>query len=446
VEQRFATSQRRHARALLRGLAARAPEPTATNPTLLYGYGGFEVPLTTLVQRPASAAPGTDAAACYVVANIRGGGEFGPAGTRRPSVANKQKSYDDFAAVAEDLIARQASRSRQQLGIEGGSNGGLLVGAVMLQRPELFGAVVCQVPLLDMRRYHQLLAGASWMAEYGDPDKPEQWAFDLAATARTRTCRPATRTAAGAVHHLHARRPRAPGPRAQDGRRACSSRATDVLYYENIEGGPRRGRRQRPARRPAGAGVRVPVAAARRARAHPEGTCRPGAALTARGGSGRPLGASGRLGAASSGLYRPRAAAAGTRVDSRATTRGPRGTSSTGLSPRSSASMAEAGHLAELVGGVVHRAQRRQRVARGGHVVEADDRDVLGTRMPRRCIPCRRPSAIWSLAAKTAVKRWRGVQQPVHGDAGRFPRGTDPASHERRVAAAARRLGQRRRA
>jgi prolyl oligopeptidase len=72
------------------------------------------------------------------------------------------------------------------LGIQGGSNGGLLVGAVMLQRPELFGAVVCQVPLLDMRRYHKLLAGASWMAEYGDPDKPEDWAF-IRATAPTRT-------------------------------------------------------------------------------------------------------------------------------------------------------------------------------------------------------------------------------------------------------------------
>jgi prolyl oligopeptidase len=90
--------------------------------------------------------------------------------------ADKQRSYDDFIAVAEDLVRRKISSPRH-LGIEGGSNGGLLVGAVMLQRPELFNAVVCQVPLLDMRRYHRLLAGASWMAEFGDPDQPEDWAF-----------------------------------------------------------------------------------------------------------------------------------------------------------------------------------------------------------------------------------------------------------------------------
>src|SRR5439155_9517919 len=110
-----------------------------------------------------------------VVANIRGGGEFGPAWHQSALKSNKQRSYDDFIAVAEDLIAQKVT-SPQHLGIQGGSNGGLLVGAVLTQRPELFNAVVCQVPLLDMRRFNQLLAGASWMAEYGNPDLPDDWA------------------------------------------------------------------------------------------------------------------------------------------------------------------------------------------------------------------------------------------------------------------------------
>ncbi|WP_325424841.1 prolyl oligopeptidase family serine peptidase, partial [Aquabacterium sp.] len=141
------------------------------NPTLLFGYGGFEVS-----QQPwYSAGFGTAwyrQGGVLVVANIRGGGEYGPNWHQSAIKAHKQKSYDDFAAVAEDLIAAKIT-SPAHLGIQGGSNGGLLVGAVMLQRPELFKAVVCQVPLLDMRRYHTLLAGASWMAEYGNPDKPE---------------------------------------------------------------------------------------------------------------------------------------------------------------------------------------------------------------------------------------------------------------------------------
>ena len=125
-----------------------------------------------------SAAPGARRGGVFVLANIRGGGEFGPGWHQAAVKAGKQKSYDDFAAVAEDLIAA-GSRARRGWASQGGSNGGLLVGAVMLQRPELFSAVVCQVPLLDMRRYHQLLAGASWMAEYGDPDEPADWAYHL---------------------------------------------------------------------------------------------------------------------------------------------------------------------------------------------------------------------------------------------------------------------------
>ena len=112
----------------------------------------------------------------YVLANIRGGGEFGPNWHYAARKENRQRAYDDFIAVAEDLIARKVT-SPQHLGIQGGSNGGLLVGVALTQRPDLFKAVVCQVPLLDMRRYNKLLAGASWIDEYGDPDKTEEWAY-----------------------------------------------------------------------------------------------------------------------------------------------------------------------------------------------------------------------------------------------------------------------------
>ena len=112
----------------------------------------------------------------YVVANIRGGGEFGPAWHQAALKANRHKAYEDFVAVAEDLVARKVT-STPHLGIKGGSNGGLLMGNMLTMRPDLFGAVVCQVPLLDMQRYHKLLAGASWMAEYGNPDNPKEWAF-----------------------------------------------------------------------------------------------------------------------------------------------------------------------------------------------------------------------------------------------------------------------------
>jgi prolyl oligopeptidase len=106
-----------------------------------------------------------------VLANIRGGGEFGPRWHQAALRENRQRAFDDLIAVAEDLIERGIT-SPEHLGIQGGSNGGLLTGAVMVQRPELFNAVIIQVPLLDMQRYHLLLAGASWMAEYGNPDDP----------------------------------------------------------------------------------------------------------------------------------------------------------------------------------------------------------------------------------------------------------------------------------
>ena len=211
----------------------RGAKADASNPTVLYGYGGFEVS-----QKPwYSGAFGNawfNHGGVLVVANIRGGGEFGPGWHQAAVQQNKQRSYDDFIAVAEDLIARRITDARH-LGIEGGSNGGLLVGAVMLQRPDLFSAVVCQVPLLDMRRYHKLLAGASWTAEYGDPDQPEQWAwisrYSPYQNVRKEQKLPRvlfiTSTRDDRVHPGHARKMAA----------RMVEQGHDLLYYENIEGG-----------------------------------------------------------------------------------------------------------------------------------------------------------------------------------------------------------------
>ncbi|MFE9634119.1 prolyl oligopeptidase family protein [Streptomyces sp. NPDC006463] len=139
-------------------------------PTLLYGYGGFEISMvpqySAVTGRAWLARGGT-----YVVAGIRGGHEYGPSWHKAALGANRVRAYEDFAAVARDLVARDIT-TPAQLGIEGGSNGGLLMGAMLTRDPELFGAVVAHVPLLDMLRFHKLLAGASWIAEYGDPDSP----------------------------------------------------------------------------------------------------------------------------------------------------------------------------------------------------------------------------------------------------------------------------------
>jgi prolyl oligopeptidase len=143
------------------------------NPVMMTGYGGFELPSLPHYLSATGKVWLEDINGVYVLANIRGGGEFGPAWHQSAILENKQKSYDDFIAVAEDLIHRKITSS-EHLSIHGGSNGGLLVAAVALQRPELFKAVVCTVPLLDMLRYNKLLAGASWMAEFGNPDIPEQ--------------------------------------------------------------------------------------------------------------------------------------------------------------------------------------------------------------------------------------------------------------------------------
>ncbi|GAA2343819.1 prolyl oligopeptidase family serine peptidase [Dactylosporangium salmoneum] len=202
-------------------------------PTLLSGYGGFEVSrvpsYNSIIGRGWLARGGT-----YVVANIRGGGEYGPAWHRSALREKRPRAYEDFAAVAADLVERGIT-TRDQLGIEGGSNGGLLMGVMLTRYPELFGAIVCAVPLLDMRRYHLLLAGASWMAEYGDPDDPDDWAY-LSLFSPYQNVRPAvpypptlitTSTRDDRVHPGHARKMVA----------RLREHGKDVAYYENIEGG-----------------------------------------------------------------------------------------------------------------------------------------------------------------------------------------------------------------
>jgi prolyl oligopeptidase len=146
-----------------------------SHPTVLYGYGGFEISRTPsysgVIGRSWLARGGV-----YVVANIRGGGEYGPAWHTAALKENRPHAYEDFAAVASDLISRGVT-SPAHLGCEGGSNGGLLVGNMLTHYPELFGAIACNVPLLDMQRYTKLSAGYSWIAEFGDPDDPDEWEF-----------------------------------------------------------------------------------------------------------------------------------------------------------------------------------------------------------------------------------------------------------------------------
>jgi prolyl oligopeptidase len=203
------------------------------SPTLLYGYGGFQISMVP-DYRGGIGAAWLERGGVYVVANIRGGGEFGPKWHEAARKQNRQRAYDDFAAVAEDLHARKVT-SPTHLGIQGGSNGGLLMGAMFTERPELFKAVVCQVPLLDMRRFNRLLAGASWMDEYGDPDKPEEWAWISKYSPYQNVSKDKhyprvlfmTSTRDDRVHPGHARKMFA---RMQE-------QGHDSLYYENIEGG-----------------------------------------------------------------------------------------------------------------------------------------------------------------------------------------------------------------
>jgi len=205
----------------------------APQPTLLGGYGGFEVSRT----------PGYDGVlgrlwlsrgGTYVLANIRGGGEYGPGWHTQAMREGRHKVAEDFAAVARDLVERGIT-TVGQLGAQGGSNGGLLMGIMLTKYPQLFGALVCQVPLLDMKRFHLLLAGASWVAEYGDPDNPDDWAFiseyspyqNVSADNTYPPVLVTTSTRDDRVHPGHARKMTA----------ALEEAGHRVWYYENIEGG-----------------------------------------------------------------------------------------------------------------------------------------------------------------------------------------------------------------
>ncbi|WP_371416706.1 prolyl oligopeptidase family protein [Sphingosinicella sp. BN140058] len=179
VEQRFATSRdgTRIPYFLVRRKGTRGAVPA-----LIHAYGGFRAAQTPgyLTGQPYRAGPlgmfWVEEGNAYVLANIRGGGEYGPQWHRSVLRENRQKSFDDLHAVAEDLI-RTGVSAKGRIGISGRSNGGVLVGAALTQRPDLYSAVISGSPLHDMKRYSHLLAGASWVGEYGDPDKPEDWAF-----------------------------------------------------------------------------------------------------------------------------------------------------------------------------------------------------------------------------------------------------------------------------
>ena len=203
------------------------------NPTLLYGYGGFEISMRP-GYNPAAGAGWLEKGGVYVVANIRGGGEFGPKWHQAALKVKRHRAYEDFAAVAEDLARRKVT-SPKHLGAMGGSNGGLLMGNMLTLYPQLFGAIVCQVPLLDMQRYHKLLAGASWVAEYGNPDDPKEWDFirtfspyhNVTTGAKYPRTLFTTSTRDDRVHPGHARKMMA----------RMKELGHDALLYENIEGG-----------------------------------------------------------------------------------------------------------------------------------------------------------------------------------------------------------------
>jgi prolyl oligopeptidase len=201
--------------------------------TLLSGYGGFENSSTPgyggVLGRLWLTRGGT-----YVLANIRGGGEYGPRWHTQAMREGRHLVDEDFAAVARDLVDRGIT-TVDQLGAQGGSNGGLLMGIMLTKYPELFGALVCSVPLLDMKRYHLLLAGASWVAEYGDPDNPDDWEFiskyspyqHVSADRRYPPVLITTSTRDDRVHPGHARKMTA----------ALEAAGQPVRYYENVEGG-----------------------------------------------------------------------------------------------------------------------------------------------------------------------------------------------------------------
>lgn len=232
VTQHFATSK--DGTRVPYFLVSKADLPLdGTTPTLLYGYGGFQVSLNPSYS-PVTGRLWLEKGGAYVLANIRGGGEFGPEWHQAGLKQNRQRIYDDFISVGEDLVARGVT-SPKHLGIMGGSNGGLLMGVMLNQRPDLWNAVVVQVPLLDMMRYHLLLAGASWVDEYGSPDVAEEREFletispyqNFDATRDYPVPFFVTSTKDDRVHPGHARKMAA----------KFEAAGLPFYYYENIDGG-----------------------------------------------------------------------------------------------------------------------------------------------------------------------------------------------------------------
>jgi len=230
TEQFFATSQDG---TQIPYFVTRRKTLTGPAPTVLYGYGGFEVSETPSYS-PNFGMLWLSRGGVFVVANIRGGGEYGPAWHQAALLQNRQKAYDDFQAVAQDIVKRGITTPRR-LGIMGGSNGGLLVSANMVQRPDLFGAVVCQVPLIDMIRYTHIGAGASWAAEYGDPARAadRSWIMKYSPYQNVRAGKSyppvffVTATSDDRVTPVHARKMAA----------RMEAQGHEVLFYENTDGG-----------------------------------------------------------------------------------------------------------------------------------------------------------------------------------------------------------------
>ena len=214
-------------------VAAKNIKNDGTNPTLVYAYGGFEVSLSPFYA-PSFGVSWLDNGGVFVLANIRGGGEFGPKWHQDGMKEKRQNVFDDLYAVSEDLIGKNITTPKH-LGVMGGSNGGLLVGVAFTQRPDLYNAIVCQVPLLDMQRYNKLLAGASWMGEYGNPDVPEEWEYikkyspyhNLKKGVDYPEVYFGSSTRDDRVHPGHARKMVA----------KMNDMGLKTYYYENIEGG-----------------------------------------------------------------------------------------------------------------------------------------------------------------------------------------------------------------
>ena len=241
VEQRFATSaDGTKVPYFIMGEDAVLKQGNA--PTIQYGYGGFLIPtLPVYYEDPARPQQGALAGLLWVkrggvlvLANIRGGSEYGPRWHQAALKQNRQRAYDDFIAVSEDLIANGVT-SPKKLGIIGRSNGGLLMGVMLTERPDLYAAIDIGAPLLDMKRYNKLLAGASWMGEYGDPDIPEEWAYisKYSPYQNVKAGEPYpkvlfyTSTKDDRVHPGHARKMAA----------RLGGLGYPYYYYENIEGG-----------------------------------------------------------------------------------------------------------------------------------------------------------------------------------------------------------------